>query len=55
MTELGKKTLRCIVSAWVVDRREIGVCLRAGQGITDAAWWIVPVYQSGTTGMPVTK
>jgi len=24
-------------------------------GITDAAWWIVPVYQSGTTGMPVTK
>ena len=50
MTELGEKTLRFILSAWVIDRREIGICWRAGEGITDAAWWIAPVYLSATTG-----
>jgi glutathionylspermidine synthase len=44
MTEYGVKELRFIASVWVVGGRQIGLCYRAGEGITDAAWWVVPVY-----------
>ena len=44
MTEDGVKTLRVIVSAWVIDGRYVGVSYRTGQGITDASWWISPIY-----------
>jgi glutathionylspermidine synthase len=44
MTENGERRLRFIVSVWAINSNEIGVCYRAGEGITDAAWWVVPVY-----------
>jgi glutathionylspermidine synthase len=44
MTEYGVKELRFIASVWLIGGRHIGLCYRAGEGITDAAWWVVPVY-----------
>ena len=44
MTEYGVKELRFIASVWLIGGRQIGLCYRAGEGITDAAWWVVPVY-----------
>jgi glutathionylspermidine synthase len=47
MTEAGVQTLRVIVSAWVIDGRHAGICYRTGHGITDAAWWMSPIYIEG--------
>ncbi len=46
MTEYGMRRLRFIASVWAIDESEIGLCYRAGEGLTDAAWWIVPVFFS---------
>src|SRR5262245_59249306 len=44
ITEAGMLDLRVITSALAVDGRKVGVCYRAGTGITSASWWIMPAY-----------
>jgi glutathionylspermidine synthase len=43
VTEDGKKILKTVTSCFVLAGRSIGLTLRAGQGITDVSWWVVPV------------
>ena len=42
MTEYGMRRLRFIASVWAIDGSEIGLCYRAGEGLTGRALWIVP-------------
>jgi glutathionylspermidine synthase len=44
MTEAGPQELNFVLSVWTINADEIGVCYRAGHGITDSAWWVVPVH-----------
>ena len=44
MTEAGMLDLRVITSALAIDGRTVGVCYRAGMGITSASWWVMPAY-----------
>jgi glutathionylspermidine synthase len=43
-TEKGWNDLSYVVSCFLVGGLAIGVIVRAGEGITDSSWWIVPVY-----------
>lgn len=42
MTESGPKDLSLVTSVMVVGGEEIGVCFRAGEGITTSSWWVAP-------------
>jgi len=53
--ETTAKGCRVATSVGGLTGRGADIIIIDDPGITDAAWWIVPVYQSGTTGMPVTK
>jgi glutathionylspermidine synthase len=44
MTEVGPQELNFVMSVWTIAANEVGICYRAGHGITDSAWWVVPVY-----------
>ena len=44
MTEFGIQELRFVMSVFMVNDSELGICYRAGEGITDASWWVAPVY-----------
>jgi glutathionylspermidine synthase len=46
MTEIGVQTLRMIISAWIINEKYTGICYRAGHGITDASWWMLPICSS---------
>ncbi len=43
MTEDGPRPLRMLISCFLIAGQAIGVCARAGHGITDASWWVAPV------------
>lgn len=47
MTELGPASLQLVVSCFLIDGVPSGVIVRAGHGITNFDWWVVPV-----TGSP---
>jgi glutathionylspermidine synthase len=43
MTENGVQSLRMLTSCFLIDEKPIGICLRAGESITDFNWWYLPV------------
>lgn len=43
LTEKGWKDLNYVVSCFLIGGLAIGIIVRAGEGITDSSWWIVPV------------
>jgi len=43
MTENGMQSLRMLTSCFLIDEKPIGICLRAGESITDFNWWYLPV------------
>lgn len=43
LTEEGPLELPWVVSCFIVDGTPCGIVLRAGRGITDASWWVVPL------------
>jgi glutathionylspermidine synthase len=47
MTEDGIESLQILTSCFLIDGKPIGICLRAGRGITDFSWWYLPVCIEG--------
>ena len=47
LTEKGWKDLDVAVCCFIVGGRACGMLMRAGSGITDANWWVLPIAQSG--------
>ncbi len=47
LTEQGWKDLNLTASCFIVGGRACGILMRAGLGITDAHWWVLPIAQSG--------
>ena len=43
MTEDGIESLQILTSCFLINGEPIGICLRAGRGITDFSWWYLPV------------
>lgn len=44
LTELGPRMLRTVISCFIIADKPIGVCMRAGEAITDESAWVVPLY-----------
>ncbi|HEX4293642.1 MAG TPA: glutathionylspermidine synthase family protein [Rhizomicrobium sp.] len=47
LTERGWKDLNVAATCFIVGGRACGILMRAGLGITDADWWVLPIAQSG--------
>jgi glutathionylspermidine synthase len=48
MTEEGRRSLSLLTSCFLIDGKATGITLRAGDSITNFAWWSVPVCVSST-------
>jgi len=44
LTELGPRLLRMVASCFIIDDKPVGICMRAGEAITDESAWVVPLY-----------
>ena len=47
MTEYGPKRLHVVASCFLVSGRPAGICMRAGEAITDESAWVMPVCIAG--------
>lgn len=47
-TESGEQELSVLTSSFVVNGLPAGVCMRAGRGVTDGDWWLVPTWVHGS-------
>jgi len=47
MTEYGPKWLHVVTSCFLVSGRPAGICMRAGEAITDESAWVMPVCIAG--------
>jgi len=47
LTEQGWMDLNVAASCFIVGGRACGILMRAGLGITDPDWWVLPIAQSG--------
>jgi glutathionylspermidine synthase len=49
MTEYGLRKLSFLTSCFLVEGEPCGVILRAGTGVTNFDWWLVPVTETGSS------
>jgi len=43
MTEYGPRTLHVVTSCFLIAGKPSGICMRAGEAITDESAWVLPV------------
>jgi glutathionylspermidine synthase len=47
MTEYGTRKLHMVTSCFLISGTPAGICIRAGEAITDESAWVLPVCQRG--------